>query len=94
MKKNTLIILAFATFMFSSCDTDENEEPGKEIYMGTAYIGQSIPVDTKYSYAEGTYSTWVSFINQSSYNWSQTDVQEEMPAMIVPCEYIFFLSFH
>ena len=71
-------------FIFSSCEEDENNV---ETYMGTAYVGQSIPVNTKYSYSEGTYSTWVSFIDQSSYNWSQTDVQGEMPAMIVPCEY-------
>ena len=84
MKKITLLILAFVMFMTFSCEKDEDSE---DIYMGTAYIGQSIPVDTKYSYSEGTYSAWISFIDQSSYNWGQADVQGEMPAMIVPCEY-------
>lgn len=83
------IFLVFTT----SCEKDEDveptedDEPTVETYIGTAFVGQSIPVDTKYSYSEGTYSTWVSFIDQSSYNWSQTDVQGEIPAMIVPCEY-------
>jgi len=85
MKKLSILFLSISFVLFS-CST-EPTEPTEEIYMGTAYVGQSIPVDTKYSYSEGTYSTWVSFIDQNSYNWSQTDVQGEMPTMIVPCEY-------
>lgn len=82
MKRFTLLVLAFALFMTFSCEKDEDED----IYMGTAYIGQSIPVDTKYSYSEGTYSAWISFIDQNSYTWGQEDVQGDM-SMIVPCEY-------
>lgn len=77
------IILLISVFVFIGCQKDEDSEG---TFMGIAYIGQSIPIGTRYSYSEGIYSTWVSFIDQNSYNWGQEDGQGEM-SWIVPCEY-------
>lgn len=83
MRKLTLIILSFVLFVFFSCDKNEDN---KTVFMGIAYDGQSIPVNKKYSFTEGTYTASVSFIDENSYTWSQNDVQGNM-SMVVPCDY-------
>jgi len=83
MKRFTLLTLVFAMFMIISCEKDE---PSEEIYMGTAYVGQSIPIGTKYSYSEGSNWSSVSFIDKNSYTWGQGNVNDGM-TMTVQCEY-------
>lgn len=79
-----LLIVAALIISLSSCDKDEKDD--SSIYMGIEYTGQQIPMGTKYSYTEGTYTASVSFIDENSYNWGQSDVQGIM-SMVVPCSY-------
>lgn len=83
-KKNYFIIgTVMLISLFLSC---ENEEETEKLFVGKAYIGQSIPVDTKFTYSSGDYSSWISFIDKNSYNWGQKNSDGEM-TMVVPCEY-------
>lgn len=84
MKKFTLLVLAFAMFTIFSCEKDENSA---DIYMGIAYIGQSIPVDTKYTYSKDDYSLSIEFINATSYEFGQAQGSNVMPPMTIPCVY-------
>ncbi|MFC2119139.1 hypothetical protein ACFLSY_10900 [Bacteroidota bacterium] len=77
------IILFISIFVLIACQKDENDE---YVYMGTAFVGQSIPLGTTFSYSDGIYYHEVSFINQNSYNWRQVEGQLDF-STIVPCEY-------
>ncbi len=100
MKKYiSLIILAGMFISLMSCKKEDNgddnggdngDEPNGEVYMGTAFTGQSIPVETTYSYDGGDYYSEVTFKNNSRYQWNhtmRTDSGDFEFSEIVTCKY-------
>ena len=79
-----LLFGAVIIISLSSCKKDDTDD--KSVHMGIDYVGQSIPMETSYSFTEGTYTATVSFNDENSYDWSQSDVQGSM-SMEVPCSY-------
>lgn len=84
--KQYMPILIFAGMIIGlmSCEKDGN---GETVYMGTAYVGKPIPLNTNYSYSEDTYSYQVSFLSNKSYSWGGLLGGAIDTTLTVPCEY-------
>jgi hypothetical protein len=83
----SLIAALFAVGLMIGCDVADPKTDPVVVFMGTAYAGQSIPFGTEYGYSEGSYSTSVLFSDGNSYIWEQTEGEDTMPPMEIPCEY-------